>query len=429
MDQGPSLKPALILAALLSGSSAAAQDIDVELYGDLRLSFAKGEPGWLDGPWLGKGRYGGKLNGDTRSRLQLAELAAIVKIDLGGDFKTYLHLKYDPVQDDPVDIVEGFVTFKPAPSSAFSYEVRAGLFYPEISRENIGIAWTSPYTISSSAINNWVGEEIRALGLEAKATYRFDEVHKIEFTGAIFGFNDAAGTLLVQRGFAIGDVKTGAFGSLPLAATLPIFSTQFGPFPRSNPVVYPVREIDGRVGFYGALDYTYDDWLELGAFYYDNRGDPDEFGGGQYAWDTKFWNVYAEADLGSDFKVIGQFLIGSSVSGCLCGPTRVRVYDADFSSGFVLGTKAFGRYRFTARFDWFDVDDNSFQALDPNDEVGTSFTAAFVTKLAKKSSIIVEYNHINSLREARRLLGSATGEIFLPRQTNDILQISFRQRF
>ncbi|MEX0300449.1 MAG: hypothetical protein AB3N28_15350, partial [Kordiimonas sp.] len=215
------LKFGILSIALSVGvsESLVAQDssfpIDLELYTDARVAFASGEPGWFN-DWLGKGRYGGTRNGDTRTYARIPEISLLAKADITWDLQSFVHLKYDPEQDRAVDIVEAYLKYQPAPKSAFSYSVKAGLFFPHISRENVGIAWTTPYTITPSAINSWVGEEIRTLGLEGKLTYR-GEASEVSLTAAVFGFNDPAGTLLAFRGWGIGDAKVGAFGELPLA--------------------------------------------------------------------------------------------------------------------------------------------------------------------------------------------------------------------
>lgn len=393
--------------------------IDLELYTDARLAVASGEPSWFN-DWLGKGRYGGQRDGDTRTLARIPEVSLLAKVDITWDLKSFVHLKYDPEQDDPVDIVEAYLKYQPAPRSAFSYSLKAGLFFPHISRENVGIAWTTPYTITPSAVNSWVGEEIRALGLEAKATYK-GEIHRISLTGAVFGFNDPAGTLLAFRGWGIGDAKVGAFGELPLP---PVPSIGLNSNFIKQPLwVRPVREIDDRPGFYGALDWQYGNNLEVGAFYYDNRGDPEIIGSdGQYAWDTKFWNFYLEADMPGDIKLISQYMVGNTQMGRIWRDGK-RYVDVDYDAGFILASKKIDRFRVSARMDWYGADDNSFAHYDNNNESGTAFTAAISAEVFKKDVVLLEYLRIDSERPSRATIG------FAPDQSNDILQVSYRKRF
>ena len=124
--------------------------IDIELFADARFFTASGEPSWFK-DWLGKGRYGGKLDGSANSGFRLAELSLLAKADISWDVDAFAHVKYDPEQNGLVDVVEAYVRYQPAPSSALRYKFKAGLFFPHISRENIAAAWTSPFTITPSS--------------------------------------------------------------------------------------------------------------------------------------------------------------------------------------------------------------------------------------------------------------------------------------
>lgn len=400
--------------------SAADSPLDIDVYSDLRLSHANGEASWLDRK-LGKTRYGGATDGASLTRLRLAEVSLIAKMAISWDLSAFVHAKFDPEQDKPVDLVEAYLRYSPAPKSAFSYALKAGLFFPHISRENTSIAWTSPYTVTPSAINSWVGEEVRALGLEAKGTYQ-SGAHAVDFTASAFGFNDTTGALLAFRGWALGDAKVGAFSRLPLAAT-PGIGPESGFLANQAFFTVPVKEVDNRVGYYGALDYRYNDNLKVGAFYYDSRGDPEITKDQQYSWDTRFWNFYAEGDVGSSLKLIAQYMTGTTRMGFRFGNQQVRQVDVDFYAAYALATKKFGQYRVTARYDWYGVEDNSFLMFDNNYEDGNAVTLAFATRLGKKSSVIAEYLRVDSVRPARLSLGDAAD------QHNNVFQLSFRQRF
>lgn len=401
----------------------AAQDkgptVDVELFTDFRLGIADGELSWLDDS-LGKGRFGGDSQGNTKADFEIAEIAALINVDFNWEWSAFVHAKYDETQDGPVDVVEAFVKYSPAPTSSTRYEFRAGLFFPHISRENVGVAWSSPYTITPSAINSWVGEEIRALGLEAKASFR-GETNRIDITAGAFGFNDASGTLLAFRGWALNDVKATAFTQLPLAP-LPQIGLN-SPFVAQPLWVEPVAEIDNKVGFYGAIDWTYDRNWKAGAFYYDNRADPDIIKQQQYGWWTRFWNFYVEGDAFAGIHLIAQYMTGSTTMGRVEPVFDTRYIDMDFTSGFVLATRRFGRQRVSARFDWFDTTDHAFVQRDNNNEAGAAITVAHSYEFNKKSTLIAEYMFVDSKRTARRDIG------VLPDQQQSIFQIAYRHRF
>jgi hypothetical protein len=407
----------LVIAGIFTLPTSAVP-IEFELFSDLRLSSSKGEVSWFDDK-LGKGRYGGEISGKSITKLRLSELALIAKADISWNWKAFVHAKYDPEQNKPLDVVEAYARYAPAPKSALSYALKIGLFFPKISRENIGVAWTSPFTITPSAVNSWVGEEIRVLAAEGKAVYKAGP-HKLGITAALFGFNDPAGTLLAFRGWSLSDAKVGAFSRVPLAP-LPSIGLD-SDFLKQPLYVKPVSELDNRPGYYVAVDYEFDKRFKIGVFYYDNRGDP-EVVKVQYSWDTRFWNFYAEAELPRNIKLISQYLTGRTEMGLLDPTGTVRHIDVNYSAGYFLATKRFNRYRITARYDWFGVVDNSFVARDNNNEDGTSFTVAFAAKVGRKTTLIAEYLRVDSVRLSRQTIG------FDPKQSNDIIQLSFRQRF
>lgn len=412
-----------VLASWVGCFGAHAQDgprVDFELFTDFRLGVASGEQSWL-ADRLGKGRFGGSVDGRTRADFDIAEIALLANIEFDWEWSAFVHAKHDnESQDGPIDLVEAYVEYNPTPTSSTRYKARAGLFFPHISRENVGVAWSSPYTITPSAINSWIGEEIRALGIEATASFR-GEVSKLDVTGGLFGFNDAAGTLLAFRGWSFGDIKGSAFSRLDFVQ-LP----QIGPNGTliNQPFwVEPVAEIDDRVGFYGSVDYTYARNWKVGAFYYDNRGNPAVIRQQQYGWDTKFWNFYIEGDAPLGLHMIAQYMTGSTAMGRVT-PTGARYTDIDYNAGFVLASKKFGSdQRLSARFDWFDTKDFSFVQIDNNNEAGAAGTIAYSVDVAPKSTLMLEYLYIDSKRVARRDIGVA------PDQTQSIFQIAYRQRF
>lgn len=403
---------------LLLPPLAGATEFSAELYLDARYAIASGEPSWLD-QGLGKGRYGGGRSGGSRSNFDLAEVAFIGHWQPTWDLKGFLHLKHDPEQNNSPDVVEAYFSYQAVPRSAFSYRLKAGLFFPEISRENTAVAWTSPYTISSSAINTWVGEEIRTTGLELKVTHRSD-YGELSLTGSAFAFNDPAGTLLAFRGWSIGDVKVGARGDLPLAQ-LPAIGPQSSFVPQVFEVK-PVREVDEKLGYYAAIDWRDRRALQVGALYYDNRADPEDLEASQYGWGTRFVNFYVELDLGDDITAISQYMRGTTNMGGRVANGNRRQIDVDYAAGFVLASKKMGRYRASARFDWFEVVDNSNVAIDNNNEEGEAYTLAISMKVRKQDLIMMEFLYIDSERAARRSIGYGA------QQDNKLFQLSYRFR-
>ncbi|NVJ97412.1 MAG: hypothetical protein HWE25_04620 [Alphaproteobacteria bacterium] len=412
----------LILAGMLGPVAIAdgLPSLDIDILTDVRLTSVAGEQTWFDG-WQGKLRFGGDWSGDRQTKLWLSNVSIVAKSEITWDLHAFVHAKYDPEQDKPLDLAEAFLKYKPAPTSNLRYEFKAGLYFPHISRENTGLAWTSPYTITPSAINSWIGEEVRVLGAEAKATLKMER-SSLALTGGVFGFNDPAGTLLAFRGWALGDYVVGAFSQLSLPSLNSIGAgSSF--LPKQPEWVNPVREIDNRVGFYGALDWQYAGKVKAGAFYYDNRGDPEVLRHKQYAWDTRFWNFYVEVDGPAGIELVSQYLRGRTEMGFLKYGGTLRSVDVNYASGFVLASRKFDDFRVSVRRDWFDVDDNSFLVEDNNEEVGSAWTAAVSYDFGRKDKIIAEILRVRSERPAR------VDQWDDPFQAQTLLQLSYRHRF
>src|SRR5687767_8692090 len=76
-----------------------------------------------------------------------------------------LSTAYTDPDFDP-NIVEAYLNYRPVPRGPLRIRAKAGAFYMPLSTENIGIAWSSPYSTTWSVINSWVGEELRVIGSE-----------------------------------------------------------------------------------------------------------------------------------------------------------------------------------------------------------------------------------------------------------------------
>jgi hypothetical protein len=100
-----------------------------------------------------------------------------------------------------VGLVEAFLQFRPELTPHDALRLRAGVFFPPTSLENTDPLWQSPYTVTLSVLNTWIGEEVRLGGLEA-AWIRQGDHDRLELAGALLALNDPAGALLAWRGWA-----------------------------------------------------------------------------------------------------------------------------------------------------------------------------------------------------------------------------------
>lgn len=355
---------------------------------DARLIGADAERNWLDGDF-GKTRYG---DGGGSTQLRLAEASLIALPRFNWSTSGYLHLKTDPEQVHAVDIVEGYLGWQPVSTSAWRFRGKLGTFYPPISLENTGIGWTSPYTLSYSAINSWVGEELRGLGAEASVIHN-GELHDVSVVAALTAANDRAGTLLYRRGWALHDFKPGINDTYPLPPK---------PWAPTAPAELetPFLEIDERAGYYAGANWRYDKRYSVHALYFDNHADPASRESGEASWLTRFSSLGAQLELDHGITLLAQYMVGDTLIDI-----GTRDVVLDYSAAYVLASKTYGKHRFTARGDWFET--NHLGASYDNDlgEDGWALTLAYSYALAQKQRLFFELLEIDSLRESREALG------------------------
>ncbi len=381
---------------------------------DLRLAAADGERGWTSGGY-GKARYGGAGEG-LRITPEIAEAALVWKPRLAWDLGAVVHLQAAPRQAHVVDAVEAYLAYKPVPGGDWRYAVRAGLFYPPISMEHDDPAWGVTHTITPSAINSWVGEEVKVVGLEAKLTRSFAG-QQVSATAAAFGWNDTSGTLLSLRGWALHDIKSTAFGDLPLPRLLPAYGFIW----RAQAAdTEPTRELDGRVGVYGRLDWAAGP-VAVNLFGYDNAGNKTAVKNEQWSWRTTFWNLGGSIDLDRRTQVLAQALRGRTQEGYVT-PSGIWI-DVSFASAYVLATRSYGKGAVTGRIDWFETTDHTFIERDDNNEHGWAATGAYRYDFSPRLSLLVEAMHVSSERPARLYRAVA------PRQDQTVVQSALRVRY
>lgn len=360
-----------------------------------RLAWSDGARSWESGG-LGKTSFGrdGARGGAH------AEAAAILGIDFNWNLKGEINVSIDPRRDgNPVDVVEGFLTYESSPASRTRARVKAGAFFPPVSLENRGLAWTSPFTLSSSAINTWIGEEMRTIGVELGVTHHFDW-GQVGVSGAVFGANDPAGVLLAWRGWTVSDREAGIFDRLPLAP-LRVFSTA-GPIPQQAPWFELRHEIDRKPGFYLGLAAETADRDELSLLVYDNRARDTAFDGFQYAWHTRFAAVGARFGVTDEIQLIAQGMIGDISMGT--PSPGMSLVDTGFASAFVLVSRGWDRHRVSARAEYFETTDRDRTAIDNNAEHGTAVTAAYIFRPAERHRLTLEIMQVVSFRPERTYL-------------------------
>jgi hypothetical protein len=391
---------ALVLALAMAGQAHAQQ---VHGLAELRLGTSDGEESWLDGGF-GKG---GKTD------VNLSQAVVEYRQSFGFSTSVVVSAQYQPDVSPKVDLDEAYLKFRAPPASWGRVSARAGVFYPPVSQEHTGVGWTTPDTISASAINTWIGEEVKVGALEATFERNFGD-HEIAATAAVFGWNDTSGTLLTFRGWSLGEVRTGRKTEFELPPLSPFMAT------KQADETYPMDELDHRAGYYGRLEWRPPAPVSFNATYYDNKGDLISVKDLQWAWETQFLNLGMAWEPNAHTRVLAQAMGGRT----LMGYSTPRIWaNVHFRSAYVLASRQVANETLTGRLDWFEVNDRTWQAIDNNDEDGWAATAAWRHPIIEHADLLIEAQHIDSERPSRALAGEAA------RQDENLLQAALRLSF
>jgi hypothetical protein len=377
---------------------------------DFRVVLTDGERSFTDGGF-GKSRFGG---GDADVHAVPAAAELVWHGPVAWNVAGTVAVAWQDGQDQPVDLVQAFATWRPVPRGATRFTLRAGLYWPEISLEHHGAAWQVSDMITPSAINSWVGEEVKVVGLEGNAS-RPLAGGRISATLGLFGFNDTAGTLLAFRGWALHDRQAGAFSRQPLPPLGPDIA---GAQPEWTT---PAVEVDHRIGFYGRLEYRMIAPVTLSAFYYDNRSDPtavtDHL---QWGWRTRFLNLGVRVDLGAHTRLLAQAMTGTTRMGQDEDEEDEHWVETRFRAFYLRLTHEIGPVALSGRLDLFDTRQRGEYVHSDDDEQGWSLTGAADWHVTDQAQFILEWLHVDSDRLARQRLGTPA------RQDQDVVQASLR---
>jgi hypothetical protein len=326
---------ALLLAVLATEAKALdiTDDLTITGYGDLRVVAPTDQAGWLQGG-LGKFRYGGGQNIG-------GEGVAQAELRLDDQFHAVTVLRAEPQTPGVVDALETYLRYDDSDAGDLSWSVKGGAFFPSISMENDDIGWTSPYTLTPSAINSWIGDELRTIGSEGTLRWK-SELGTVSLIGAVICCNDEAGTLMADHGWTMDDRPTGLLERvrIPVQTQKLFFAPQYA---RTG----EFDEIDGHAGWYAGASWQMPDIGKISVIRYDNEGDPTAKSLRDSGWDTRFWSVGARSGIGP-LVLIAQAMRGSTT---VAGPGFVA--DTKFQSAFALASYDMDDWRFSLREDVF----------------------------------------------------------------------------
>lgn len=387
--------PCSRLAALLLfavGSAHAGEPLDMRVGADVRVVSADAEHSIVGGG-LDRTRFDGDHDG---LRFGSAWLRAQYRLSDALSVRTDL-LSYGDGHGAALDATQLYLQFRPFPSGPVRWGIKAGAFYPELSMENRGPAWTPVYTLTPSAINAWYGEELRAIGVETEARwlganqgYNGD----VGLIAGVYGWNDPIGTLIAFRGWALHDRQTGLKGYLS------------GPPGTGGVRIKEFTEIDGRPGYYAGVDWRHGDRLDFRVFRYDNRADPAAHTS-TYAWLTRFTAAGMRWEADAHWTLIGQVLRGDTAWGPPA--TWEQVWDMD--AWFVMASSEWNQWRFSLRRDGFSTQQvKGMGVLGNYDDRGHAWTASAIWSWREHWQLLGEWLQIDSRFPYRATYGETASQ-------------------
>jgi hypothetical protein len=343
---------------------------------------------------LGKLRFDGGSDHGGGPRFDAA--LADIRVGPVRDFAFYSTLRANPEQRTAVDLLESYLRYAPLATGPVHYSFKLGAFYPPISLENESVGWSSPWTLTPSAINSWVGEELRTIGGGGRVDWRLAE-GTLGFTAAVYGWNDPAGVLVADRGWAFDDRPTGLFDKprLPDAFAQSVHA----PIPLSTPLF---KEIDNKPGWYAGASWTERGFGRLSYLHYANEADPTATSSGTIAWHTSFDSLGLDTAW-QDFVILAQALAGETVirpSPSFHSTTR-------FQSAYLLIGRYFGAWNAALRGDVFGTQDHRPSFAPDLSEHGYAVTAAVGWQPQRWLKLTAEALYVNSSRAQRQLVGGS----------------------
>jgi hypothetical protein len=391
----------LALACVFAQQAGAQYDVEPEervwlrALLDFRVARGPAEPSWTDhGP--GKTRFGGRATDGGFERVTRAELAQLA-IELGAALpwglrgQVQVNVQHDIADDYNPWLVEALLR-KEWSDEARGFGLQMGVMTVPFALEHGGPAWTPERTISASALNTWLWEELTFAGLEAEWWRETRGGLRLGFLAGAGAGPDLFGRLLALRGWAMGDNLGGLNGDLPLpnGTRTDLFDERDG-----RPAVYALATIgdaEERATF------------TLGAL--DNGGDQDEEG----VWRTRLATIGATLHPHPSVDVVLQYLDGEA---------RVRepANDSDLRAYYGLVSFRLRDHRFSVRYDDFRVDD--VDGGNPTGERGEGFTAAYAYQWGLRHRIGLEHVWLDSRRP----------ENASPELASDGWQVSYRYRY
>lgn len=374
-----------LLLLALSQSGAAQQAFDVTGFVSLRGIQASGPDPWIEGGWgrLESGDDRAVVKGEVHAGMDWRP-SRFFSVHVGGVGR----VEPDRTRGDAGGIVEAFVDAT-LPLGLDEVRLRAGQFFLPTSRENIDELWASPYTIAFSALNTWIGEEVRPIGIDLQYRHVTGAGHTVTAGATAFQGTDTAGTLLAWRGWSMGS-RLSTYGEvLPIAGFAVLHP--FFPVQRDGTTAIG-SDLDGRTGYAARLRYAIPERMTLQYARVDNAGDRGLYGD-EYSWDTITDQVALQFGNPDGVVIAAEYLSGRTLMG-----RRAFNVQAGISAGYLLLSAKHGRHRWSGRYDVFSTDERDFSGAESNSEDGQAWTLSWFYDLTSALRLGIEGTSLTASR-------------------------------
>jgi len=349
------------LLAFIFASAANAQTFQLFGYLTGHSAYVKAPPSWATG---GFGRFdaGADTAGDHATRS-----SAVAQVGAEWSPTTWLTAHGQVLaRSEPsgtkgrrFGVVEAY-----ADLHGEKWRLRGGYFFLGTSRENVDPLWTSPYTITYSALNTWIGQEVRPVGVDLQYSPSF----YVTLGATAFRDNDTMGTLPAGRGWTFGSRLTVYDEEL----AVPDGTTK--PF---------TRDLDDKWGHSERVRVQIPERAMLQVTHLDNRSELGERRGLD-PWRTRFNIVGAQVGTTGPWTLAGEWMSGDTTIGFRRG-----TFTLDFETAYLLGSYKHEHDRLSVRVERFSTSVN---------EDGKAWTVAWFRERNANLRAGIEYVRVSGDR-------------------------------
>jgi len=331
-----------------------------------------------DGP--GKTRYGGTGDADTITRFAVSQFALQPAATLPWGIRASAQLNWDidietngeaGAYSNAPRLVEGLFR-KEWGSGDEGWALQGGVMTPAFSLENTGPGWTPSATLTPSAANTWLWEDVKPVGVEGEWWGSMPADFQISTAGGMGWGPDQLGSALAHRGWVLSDYLPGVNSAEQITATAQ--------------EVHVFDELDGYPAIWGGVSAADSAQIaELRLGYFDNLGNLGVAG----VWETRFGEAGLKLAPVGGLEILMQGMVGNAT-------TRGKALESRFDAWYPLVSYHYDGHRLSVRYDNFRVTD--VDGPPSTNESGYAVTLAYLFEFWLRHRVGFEYIYIDSER-------------------------------